>query len=185
MLTPKKVTNSCKVKRIVVTSYYVKPGINRRKILYDHFAQTFHFLSSLYPDGLYWALCGDTNTLDLSPILSLCPDFKQVVTDPTRKDKCLDTIITNLGGWYQLPRCIPPLDVDKDKDGTASDHKMVLFIPKDNNNNNIERDKKVITYRPYTDQGFNDMKEQLLDVKWDSLFNLENVNLKLHSNNVF
>ena len=37
----------------------------------------------------------------------------------------------------------------------------------------------MITYRPWTDHGFNDMKEQLLEVNWDELFNCSDVNEKL------
>ena len=50
--------------------------------------------------------------------------------DYTRLDPpaLLDPIITTLHSFYQRPECIAPLDADPDKDGVASDHKIVVAI---------------------------------------------------------
>ena len=108
LLTPKQISPTSIIKRIVVASIYSKPDSRKKTLLLDHIAETYHLLSSKYQDGLHFILAGDTNDLKLDPILNLSPNLKQVVTCPTRKDKILDPIITTLAKFYQTPMCLPP-----------------------------------------------------------------------------
>ena len=80
--------------------------------------------------------------------------FKQVVQNPTRLDppKILDPIITTLANYYQLPRCLAPLDSDPDKNGKSSDHLMVVMEPISTVNNQAARVKKKIPYRPFNEE---------------------------------
>ena len=80
--------------------------------------------------------------------------FKMSVLDTVSPPRILDTIVTDLHILYQSVECVDPLDVDLDKPGTASDHKMVIFTPLNNAHNVVKRIKKRIDYRPYTDKGF-------------------------------
>ena len=86
-------------------------------------SDTYHSLCAKYKEGTYFLLAADSNQMELTPIISLSPDFKQVVKDFTRMDppRILDTIVTNLSSFYQAAVCIPPLEVDPDKQGTKSD----------------------------------------------------------------
>ena len=61
-------------------------------------------------------LAGNTNRLNLSPILNLSPSMKQVVSSPTRLDPpaILDPIITTLKEYYQSPVTKPPIENDVD-----------------------------------------------------------------------
>ena len=110
VLTLKNCTNSSRVKRIIVASYYCQPGIKRSKLLYDHMSDTYHSLCAKYKEGTYFLLAADSNQMELTPIISLSPDFKLVVKDFTRMDppRILDTIVTNLSSFYQAAVCIPP-----------------------------------------------------------------------------
>ena len=180
MLTLKHTTNSSKIRKIAVISYYCPPGVKRKKVLYDHFSDIFHFLSSKH-DKIYFCFAGDSNSLSLQPILSLSKEFKQVVTQPTRGDNILDTICTNFDSFFQLPRCIDPLDADKDKFGCPSDHRMVIYKPLDQFNSFVPRDKKTITYRPWTDSGFINMQNELNESNWELILNSPDVNTKLLS----
>ena len=53
ILTPKDLTNSSVVKKIVVASFYLKPGSKKKSALFDHIAEIYHSLSSKYVTGLY------------------------------------------------------------------------------------------------------------------------------------
>ena len=103
------------------------------------------------------------------------------MTQPTRGDKILDTICTDLWPFFQPPECVDPLDADKDKFGTASDHRMVIYSQLDNVNSFVPREKKIVTFRPWTDKGFNMMENELNKIDWDSLLNSEDGNQNLFS----
>jgi hypothetical protein len=80
--------------------------------------------------------------------------------------KILDPIITTLANYYQLPRCLPPLDSDPDKNGKSSDHLMVVMEPISTVSNQAARVKKKITYRPFNDDKLNKMKLWIENEDW-------------------
>ena len=100
LLTPKVSQNISKHKimNIAVASVYCKPNSRKKTTLLDHIAETFSYLSARYGEGLHFIMAGDTNDLNLNPILSLSPKLKQVVKVWTRHnpDAMLDPIITTL-----------------------------------------------------------------------------------------
>ena len=103
LITPKQLSPASIVKKIAVASVYCKPNSVRKTLLLDHIAESYHYLCSKYTNGLFFILAGDSNKLKLEPILSLSPNFKQVVSSPTRMDppKIPDPIITTLSKYYQ------------------------------------------------------------------------------------
>ena len=107
---------------------YSKPSSNRKTLTLDHISDAFNLLSTKYGRGLHFILAGDTNDLNLNPILSLTPNFNQIVKKWTRMDPpaILDPIITTLAHFYQEPVCLEPLDADHDKNGKPANHKIVL-----------------------------------------------------------
>ena len=64
-------------------------------------------------------------------LLSIDSNFKQIVKVPTRKDKILDVVVTDLESFYQEPVAIPPGPVDGQV-GVPSDHQGVLVEPINN-----------------------------------------------------
>ena len=82
-----------------------------------------------YQKGLHFILAGDTNRLNLEPILSLDSNFDKVVKQWTRDNPpaILDPIITTLSRFYQEPQYLEPLDPDPDKNGVKSDHRIPLM----------------------------------------------------------
>ena len=106
LLTPRQVSPQSKAKYIAVAAiYYRGPKSTKKDELFDHIAETFHFLSSKYGSSIQFVIAGDTNRLNLSPITNLSPNLKQEVKVPTRLNPpaILDPIITTLGKWYQSP----------------------------------------------------------------------------------
>ena len=164
LITPKQLSSSSIVRKIAVASVYCKPHSVKKTALLDHIAESYHFLCSKYPSGLYFILAGDTNELKLNPILNLSPNFKQVVSSPTRMDppKMLDPIITTLSKYYQSPVCLPPLDNDPDKDGSPADHLIFYMEPVNNFNNNPARKTKIVKYRPLLRSGIEAMDKWIV-----------------------
>ena len=137
VLTPQNVSHNSKIQKIACCSLYSKPNSKTKTLLLDHISDTFNLLSTKYGRGLHFILAGDTNDLNIGPILSLNPNLVQIVKNWTRMDPpaILDPIITSLSNYYQEPLCLDPLDADSDKNGRKSDHKIVVAKPLDEVNN--------------------------------------------------
>ena len=97
---------------------YCKPGSKTKSDLVDHISEACTILSTKYEKGLHFIIAGDTNDLNLAPILSLSPNLAQIVNKPTRVDhvtgveSILDPVITTLRSYYQVPKCLSPLNFD-------------------------------------------------------------------------
>ena len=132
LITPKTRNPRSEVKHIAVCSlYYRGPKSTKRKELFDHVAESFHLLTAKYGSDLHFIIAGDTNRLNLSPILDLSSALKQVVLVPTRlhPDAILDPIITTLARFYCEPVTKPPINNDERNGGKPSDHLVVLMLP--------------------------------------------------------
>ena len=97
-------------------------------------------------------IAGDTNDLNLDPILSLSPNFRQIVTDWTRMNPpaILDPILMTLSHYYQVPQCLDPLDSDPDKNGKKSDHKIVISKPINVINNKSGRQFRKVRHQTFS-----------------------------------
>ena len=78
VLTPKKVTNSSKIKKLIVASFYSKPSSRKKTLLLDHISQVYHSMLARYKDGVYFIICGDRNELKMDAILNLNQHFKLI-----------------------------------------------------------------------------------------------------------
>ena len=123
LLTPKNSTTNSKIQKIACASVYCKPGSKSKTDLQDHIAESYNILRTKYQKGLHFIIAGDTNDLNLAPILTLSPNLSQIVDKPTRKDPVtgveavLDPIITSLASYYNKPQCLKPLDPDPESNG--------------------------------------------------------------------
>ena len=175
LLTPKNVNNDSKIKKIACAAIYSKPGSKHKSDLLDHISESYNILKSKYGQGLHFIIAGDTNELKLNSILSLNSNMVQIVTKPTRIDSksgrevIIDPIITTLSQFYQVPLCLDPLDCDPDKNGSKSDHRIVLAKPINILNNKSARITKTIITRPITQSGIQKMQSWLMDQTWDQV----------------
>ena len=96
----------------VASIYYRGPKSTKTKEFFDHISETFYYLTALYGADLHFIIAGDTNRLNLGPILSLSPRLRQCVKVPTRLNPAaiLDPIITTLHPWYLEPVTKPPIN---------------------------------------------------------------------------
>ena len=180
LLTPNNVTNDSRIQKIACCAVYSKPDSRKKKELLDHMSDAFNILSTKYGRGLHFVIAGDTNDLKLDSILSLSPSFRQIVKDWTRLDPpaLLDPIITTLHSFYQTPICLPPLDSDPDKNGSKSDHRIVLAKPINVINNKSGRHFKKVKVRPFPQSGIMKMKEWFVDQTWEEVFKAETAHEK-------
>ena len=99
---------------------YQPPNDNDPAIL-DYLWQSLSFIESGFPNcGLL--IVGDFNRLN-TKCLQNSFDLKQIVTFPTRGDRTLDLVLTNLKEYYKDPIQRPPHGL--------SDHMSVEVQPKD------------------------------------------------------
>ena len=180
IITPKNVSADSMVQNIVLGSIYSKPNSKKKTATLDHIAETYNFLNAKYERGLYWILAGDTNDLKLDPILHMSPSLKSVVTNPTRlnPDKILDNIITDLSKFYQIPKCLPPLDADENSGGKPSDHKIVIMQPISVVDNKPARITREIVVRPMKQSGIDLFKYWLDNQSWKEVIEADTVDKK-------
>ncbi len=113
---------------------------------------------------------GDYNTL---PHGELCRSYnlKQVVTHPTRKDKVLDKIITNLHSLYTTPTVLAPLGL--------SDHGVVTWHPQPVCSLTVAI-PKVISRRRATHNNKTALVEELTMVNWTPLYQMDSCQEKFY-----
>ena len=169
---------------IACASVYCKPGSKSKTDLYDHIAEAHSILSTKYQKGLHFIIAGDTNELNLTPILNLSPNLIQIVRKPTRVDPVtgveaiLDPVITTLASYYQAPKCLPPLDCDPESNGKASDHRIVMVIPITAINNHCARSYKEIKSRPISQLGMINMRNWLQNQDWSEVYEAKSASIK-------
>ena len=180
ILTPKNVRNNSRIQRIACCALYSKPGSRKKSLLLDHISDAFNILNTKYTKGLEFIIAGDTNDLNINPILSLSSRFQQIVKDWTRMTPpaILDPIITTLAPFYQVPECLEPLDADAEKGGAQSDHRIVIAKAIDEMNNKNGRETRKIKVRPMPESGVLKMKKWFIDQDWKDVYNAESAHDK-------
>ena len=180
LITPKILNPRNKIKQIAVCAlYYNGPKSTKKKELYDHIAITYNLLLAKYGSNLHFCIAGDTNKLNLSPILNLSPSLQQVVKVPTRlnPDAILDKIITTMSKFYCPPVTKPPLQNDGKK-GAPSDHLVVLMYPVSSELECPPRVYRTVQYRPLTDSGFIIYEKWLAEQTWAEIYAEKNCHKK-------
>ena len=78
-------------------------------------------------NNLHFAILGDFNKVSVSDILDSYGALQNIQIESTRKNEILDLILTDLHTSYLPSKTIAPLEVDANKKGVPSDHKIVIF----------------------------------------------------------
>ena len=114
---------------------YSPPHSKLNYVLLAHLQYNFASLSAQYP-GAGIILGGDVNNLDVRKICDTFPDLVNIVSSPTRGNRVLDVLVTNLHCGYDKAVIRPPVQPDKVGQGSASDHAVAVAHP------NIDKGKK-------------------------------------------
>ena len=112
-------------------------------------------------------IAGDKNDLDESRIVALDPAFVQLVRKPTRKDKTLTIVITDLRRFYVEPKIVDPVPVDNLGTGVPSDHNGVLVEPVSNNESTKGTSKKIKFVRPMPESSILEYRKSLSKINWE------------------
>ena len=183
LLTPKNIKPSNQFSHIAVASiYYTGPKSTKKEELFDHISEAYHSLMTKYGSGLQFQfiIAGDTNRLNLRPILNLSPSLKQMVQTPTRlnPDAILDPVITTMHKLYLPPVTKPPINNDEEKKGKPSDHLVVLMYPVKSAIDFPSRQKRLVEIRPLPQSGINKMGVWIQDQTWEEIFRSNDINEK-------
>ena len=148
LLRPNETTGD--IKKIILCSFYSPPNSKKNNLLVDHISVTYNALKMQHPNAAT-LICGDKNNLDEKRIVALDPNFHQIVSKNTRKNKVLDIIITDLQSFYNIPAIIPPVPVDVLGKGVPSDHSGVLTAPITHATLNRKSQARQVKVRPLPD----------------------------------
>ena len=156
------------IKVIVVSSFYLPPKSRNKTKLFDHISSTVNILLSKYPkSGLI--IGGDRNEFSISPLLTVAPKLKQIVTLPTRQNKILDVLITNLAHLYTVPVIHPPVAPDASSH-VPSDHSVPVSFPLCDKDGQTERQSYVTkSFRPLPESGVRSFGQWIISENWQSI----------------
>ena len=171
-------TQKFKVNKIVVGGVYVSPKSKFKIETIDHIIETIHYARAKFGNEVHFLLGGDFNRVDVNDILDAYGALKQFNSVPTRKDAILELLLTDLHPFYHPPTTLAPLEVDPDKNGSNSDHDVVLLAPKSNCKFKDERIKKTVITRPIPETGIQQFGEEITAHKWNEVIETENVDEK-------
>ena len=182
VFTPRILDNKFqKIKRICVCSVYIAPRSQKKVETMDHITQTIHFVRSKYNNEVSFVIGGDTNKTDYSSVIDSYGALKQCVTVGTRNEATLEIILSDLLNLYHAPTTLDPLQVDENKTGSDSDHKIVVFAPRSDLNFKIERKKKRIKTRPIPDSKIPLFASEIQQQHWENVLLEPDLNLKVYN----
>ena len=122
---------------------------------------------------------GDFNRIPITDILDSYGALHQAIFVPTRESATLEIILTDLHTLFYPPTTLPPLQVDTDKDGQDSDHNVVVFAPKSNNQYRVDIKKKTVKTRPLPESNIWKYKTELANHPWNEVFEGKSVDEKV------
>ena len=163
LLRPKKIIG--RIRKIILCSFYCPPRSKKKTILIDHISTVLNKLKVDHPDAAT-IIAGDKNDLDESRILALDPTLVQLVRRPTRKDKILSIVITDLRRFYVEPRIVDPIPVDNPMIGVPSDHNGVLVEPLNNIEATKGTSKEIIYVRPMPESSILEYRHSIAEIDW-------------------
>ena len=156
------------IRKVILCSFYSPPNSKKNKLLIDHISMTYNSLKIQHPKAAS-ILSGDKNNLDEKHILALNPNFRQMVSKNTRKNKILTIVISDLHSYYHTPLVIPPVPVDVTGHGVPSDHSGVLAVPISNGDSQRKTESRKVKVRPMPDSLVTKFGKILVDEDWSFL----------------
>ena len=123
---------------------------------------------------------GDINNLECDQICATFPDLVNVVATPTRGNRILDVIVTNLHQSYDKAVILPPIQPDVVGNGVPSDHSVAIARPNvDKGSRTGFSRKEVRTRRVVLTSSLALLGMFLATFDWSGLYSLPGVDSKL------
>ena len=161
------------ITRICVGSIYIAPKSKYKQETVDHIIDVMFSMKARFDNKVNFVISGDFNKYPVSDILSANGTIKQVVSVATRKSAILEVILSDIATLYHPPTSRPPLQVDKGKKGSDSDHNLVVFAPRSNSQFKKDRQKSSITYRPLPPSKIQEFGRELVQHSWIEVLECE------------
>ena len=156
------------IKEYIICSFYCPPKSRKKEKLITHIITNTHKLLTRFSKaGLF--IGGDKNSLNLAPILQGLPRCRQVVTENTHGDKCIDVLITNIANLYQSPEVVPAVQPDDPTRAKPSDHLVPVMYPLSGATGSVSRTYATKTTRPLPDSGLRSFGQWLVSQDWAEL----------------
>ena len=174
----KPLNNMGHVENIAMASIYCSPNSKFKTATINHIIDTIHLLRAQYDNRVNYLIGGDLNQLKIDRILDAYGSLRQIISFGTRKSAILEKIITDLHTLFQPPRCLPPIQVDEDKDGSDSDHNIVILAPIEISNNQ-KREKRSDITRPLPDTGVSQFADFITAHTWGEVVGEGNIDQKV------
>ena len=148
VITPKNTPKHAKIKNICISSVYISPKSRYKKETIAHIIESIHLIRSFYDNTISFCISGDFNKYPYQDILDSLGSLQNIQFEATRKGEVLDLIITDMHTSYLPSLTLSPLEVDANKKGVASDHRILVFPPAKNEKSVIRREKICFKTRP-------------------------------------
>ena len=178
VISPKKHPKYAKVKNICLASVYISPKSRFKKETIAHIVESIQLMKSYYNNEIKYVISGDFNKVSIEDILDSQGSLQNIQVEPTRRGEILDLIITDIHTLYLPSLTLPPLDVDMDKKGVASDHSIIIYPPANNKSTIIKREKQIIKLRPLPKESINECGKFIATHTWDEIYNSKNAHEK-------
>ena len=146
----------------------------------NHIIDTIHLLRAQYDNKINYLIAGDLNRVKVDRILDSHGPLRQIITAGTRNSAILENIITDLHTLFQPPQCLAPLQVDEDKDGSDSDHNVII-LPPITITNSCKPAKRSVVTRPLPGSGVDQFAEFISTHSWGEVLDEQNINTKVEN----
>ena len=170
----KPLSPTSKFNSVIVCCFYSPPNLKKNPFLIDHITKNLQeLLTSHQSAGVL--ILGDRNEIEIAALQSIDPSLKQIVKKPTRGNRILDVIMTNLHSYYSEPVILPPINPDNEANGVPSDHNGVFAKPSPSSNS-IQTNPKIKKFiRPLPQSLIDNFGQQLqeLDLNFDPHMNTD------------
>ena len=177
IFTPKRKDISY-IKKICVGSIYIAPRSKHKQETVDHIIDVIFQMKARYGNQVNYMISGDFNKYPISDILSANGAIKQVISVPTRKSAVLEVILTDLATLYHPPSSLAPLEVDKGKKGSDSDHNTIVFAPRSNTQFKKDRQVNTISHRPLPPSRIQQFGQDIVQHSWSEVLESQDANQK-------
>ena len=167
----KPINQTGKSRRFIAICFYSPPKSKQNAKLIDLISVEICRLRIQHP-GCGVLICGDRNDMRVEQLLAGDPALRQIVSQPTNKnqDKVLDVVLTDMHTGYQEPTILPPIMVDRGKEGVPSDHMGVEVRPRTNLTTTRARPRrKTFMVQPMPDSLVAEFGRRLLQEDWSCL----------------
>ena len=175
-----KILKNKKLYRIAAAAVYVPPISEFKEETTEFLIMSIIYLRSKFFD-LKFIVGGDINTLDFTPILDSYDTLRQIVELPTHRNRILDVLVSCMEPLYYPAFVKPPLECDDGLPGEASDHKIVVAIPKSLDVTHSLPVKRLIKYPPLPESGLQEFGRFITTHDWSEVLNVSDVNNKVEA----